>query len=315
MNAYFEQIEDYIRGKLNASEIKDFEAQLKKDPNLAKQLSVTRIELESYELLVADSLRHKMNTWGSNQKPIISRVWWAAAASIALLAVAFIWVNRESKPVTDTPSVVKQDTILPKINPQQKINDEPQKQIASENKLPEAKNIPVIVDSKKEKNDRNQPLPNKDVLKPQTTEKPTTLSESENLAYQSFEQPNYDNELRSATRGENDTIFTKALILLKDKKPNEAQAILAKINELDATYYLSVAYFNSRDYNKAIPILEKLSQNLDYINKEKAEWLLALSYVAQNDKVNAKKVLTDIKEDLQHTYKEKAGALLLKVGY
>ncbi len=108
----FEQIEQYVSGKMPPAERQAFEAEMARDAELDALVHQHRIERIGLEMLVEQDLRAKMNAWDRETElfqqlqPKRARIYplnWAlrAAAVVAALAVGY-WLLRDR--LSDAPA-------------------------------------------------------------------------------------------------------------------------------------------------------------------------------------------------------------------
>ena len=114
MEHHMEELMDqYVLGQLQGKALADFEAQLKKDPELNKKVRLHQEAQNLLETIEEVRLKKKLKNFGQqttpstqlSEKPSLFATWrwWAgAAAAVALLGVAFWWFS-------STPSHTPQD--------------------------------------------------------------------------------------------------------------------------------------------------------------------------------------------------------------
>jgi tetratricopeptide (TPR) repeat protein len=312
MEKNFDKIEQYIKGQMSPTEKAAFEQEAATNNALAKELAIKRLELESYELMVENSLKSRMSDWdkkrkaldAADTKPAYLKIVqsnafrWATAASVALLAI-FLYQN--NKPTTTIqPTIVDKDTTsIPAIIPKSTIDTTIKTEIAIEKPIKTDKKAPQI----------NNTPPPQYIPPTLPADNPNErLAMVEDYAY----EPDY--EVTSRTTDTQDSILKAALSFLKNKEYGKAQPLLNSIKEdILAQYYLGYTYIKTGQFDKAIPLFEQLAKNAKFNLKDETSWYLALAYLGANRRAEAIALLTKIKADTEHSFYKSSVELLRKL--
>jgi tetratricopeptide (TPR) repeat protein len=321
MENFYTKIEDYIKGKLPPSEKAQFEKQVLLDTDLANELAMKRLELESYELLVENTLRRNMSEWQKERKTMLvaddkptllrlvrSNVFqWATAASILL--IAGIFYLKTNTPTPNLNDVAQKDTII--VKPKNPLIDttNPSKIVVQETKNKKPKPV--------EKNNSPQVPTNT------TNESQKPLDKQNNneevLAIVDVEEfitpPDFEASVRGASRGAaQDSMFSIASTLLQSEQYKKAESLLLSIEkDNEVKLYLAYAYLKTKDFDKALLLLEYLSKNKNFNLVERAEWYLVLTYISKGERSLANPLLKKIVEDIEHPFNKSAIKLLDKL--
>lgn len=313
MENYFDNIEDFIKGKLSLSEKAQFEKQMLLDTNLANELAIKRLELESYELLVENSLRRNMSDWNKERqkKPVLLRIvrsgafQWAAAASVLLIAGIFYWNN--TKPNPSINDIVEKDSVI--VQPKPLVIDTSNSSKIA-NQEPSLQKTEQIVKKKTPQVPINIPIE-----KPKPLDTQTNNEEIVAMIEEFASPPDFKASVRGASRGPaQDSIFNSASTLLQSEQYKKAEPLLLSIEkDNEVKLYLAYAYLKTQDYDKALPLLEELSKIRSFNLVERAEWYLVLAYISKGKRALALPLLNKIVEDTEHPFNKSGIELLLKL--
>ncbi len=125
----------------------------------------------------------------------------------------------------------------------------------------------------------------------------------------------YNIKAYDGTRGDDsegvETDLDRAYSAYTQKHYDKALAYFGKVTTLDsnALFIQSIAYLATHQIDKAIPILEKISQNTNAKQRQEAEWYLALA-LSEAQPEKAISLFEKIKSDTHNLHQKKAAAIL-----
>lgn len=121
---------------------------------------------------------------------------------------------------------------------------------------------------------------------------------------------NKDN-INFRTKGEVESDLDKAFLYYDNKDYKKALMYFEKTAsaEYDAPFYQAIAYLATQELDKAILILEKISQNTASNKQKQAEWYLALA-LSETQPEKATRLFEKIKSDTLNRYQKEATAVL-----
>jgi hypothetical protein len=102
--------------------------------------------------------------------------------------------------------------------------------------------------------------------------------------------------------------YDDAMNAYKLEKWNLALTELSKLKSDTATYYISLIYFEKKEYQVSLNILNEIGANSVYY--EEAQFRKALSYLALEKKKEAVDILAVIGKNKESQYQEKAKSIL-----
>ena len=271
----YDRIESYLNGTLSLDERKNFEQDMSDNPQLAEMVNMHRFEWDAMEVLVENDLRDKMATWDKEtatpaplkeveKSPFLGvfvnrRFYYglAAAASLALLITAALWLF--NKPKTVVPEVVKIEKPIPSVDTPSKTP--PSKGIYDQYlPLPKGqteKDKPIIVETDKKRTNKTKPskLPSETPIADDKTY--IALAET---AYNTHGTPNYEDMNASrGSKGDN-TILDEAGKAFDQKDFAKTISLLrntpVKDENFTALEVLAHAYFQNKNYKAALPIFK-----------------------------------------------------------
>ncbi|MEQ8702318.1 MAG: hypothetical protein RIC19_00295 [Phaeodactylibacter sp.] len=313
-----EKLDAYLKGSLDAAEQAEIRQLVDSDKDVADQLELVRLEQELAEVMVDEKLDEMMKAWNeedsspsaksdSSPKPNAGNIpgkWTIWGLVIIIFAGLLVWSwpsDEESEAlnaVTETPSSV------PQLNETETSGDTPKK--AESLQPPSQETEPVPGTSEKEP-EATPPIAN-------AQEAASPAVEMQQLALAVATNTSPTGGLNIVRKGEqaNESPLAKGYRLMGEGKLDEAESVLLTVPEaqerryLNAQQYLAFIYFEKGEYEKAIPILEDLTQQ-PYSQQAEMEWYLALAYlVTENPKgldalkqVAAQSASTEIQEKAQ----------------
>jgi tetratricopeptide (TPR) repeat protein len=288
--ALHEKLDAYLKGRLDAAEQAEVRQLIDSDKRVAEQLELVRLEQELAEVMVDEKLDEMMKAWNEESpspspisdtapKPKASSfpgkwVMWGAVLIICAGLVFWPWLSPQETAASDVvnedpPSSVQSEDTEPSV-------DAPTEAATSEPTAQETKKAPAPA-----KKESKTPPPIASTKEPQPSEAIQQLA----LAVAANTSPT--DRLIIVRKGEqaNESPLAKGYRLMGEGKLDEAEAALLTVPEaqarryLNAQQYLAFIYFEKGEYEKAIPILENLTQ-INYSQQAEMEWYLALSYLA-----------------------------------
>lgn len=317
----YQQLAYYLDDKLSADERAALQHQIDTNEEVAKELALLRMEKELAALLIEEDLDKKMATWNKEMdqhtgqdtppptqtkdrttKPSNPGKW-----LILLLAcisiIGFYLYSIEPAPVLEEQQELPSSP--PKVDDYQQAPGEPQEE---ENTVPP---------SAPDLSPQQPPVADQKNTPKQTTQL-IALAEAQS------DSP-IDNILLRDTRSTNpksENPIEKALLLLKNKELNAAQSVLHNVSKQpneelykNAQQYLAYLYFEQKQYELAIPILENLL-SMNFYDKPNMEWYLSLAYLATKKEDAGRKLVAKIATSTDPDYKDlqlKAQSLLEKL--
>jgi hypothetical protein len=305
MNQNFkDKINDYLEGKLNATDLAAFEEAMSADETLLKAVEVSRLEKQSIELLIENDLRAKMQTWKKDrltQKPEYTEggvfkqktnYWSRLGLFIALLLGvlgAFIYWFNKKEPVS-LPQT--KETPLDTLQKEQK-----QTPIITPN--------PNIAIEKKGK---------KPILKKQDL---TTKKEDADIAFVNsmYDKPDFTNDVREIDTDKNDEDnFNSIAVAWKNDDFSKVIALTQTINPNNSNYFrcqelLGHAYFRTYQFSKAENTFNLIAQTGQGQMVEDANWYRILCLIAMHKKDIATTLLNTLLNDKKHLRNDDAQKL------
>lgn len=293
----FDQIQDYLDGKLSSEAQQAFEAQMATDPALAEEVGVHRLEREMMDMMLEDDIDNKMQEWQKEKAQLPARtkgsmrLWLLIMIIIIGVAVLLFFILRSNS--TGNSQQTPSSTTVPK-------NETSQPQEPAKKKY----NGPVADTEEK----------------PAKKETPTSNRNTELIAMaEEFGgSPEFAGSfVRSAADAE--SRFDSASVLIQEKRYDAAIRLLQSIPNDDPEMYLNARlnlgylYFLKQNFKAAIPPLKYAASNRDYLYAEAAEWYLTLAYLGSGNRGEVEKRLNAILADAEHAYYQKANQLKVRV--
>lgn len=291
----FDQIQNYLDGKMSAAERQTFEAQMDTDASLADEVGVHRVEREMMDILLEDDISNKMQEWQQEKAQLPKRTngqwkWGVIIVWLIVIALLLVYLLRSKSDTTQNTPSSPIDSI------QQKENLQTEEKV--EESKPTKKYNGPVADSeeknpKKENGSQNQ---NRELLA---------------MAEEFGGSPEFAGTfVRSAAEAE--SRLDSANVFIRDKRYDEAIRLLQTIPNdnpevfLNARLNLGYLYFLKKNFRAAIPALSYAANNRDYLYAEAAEWYLTLSYLGSNQQTQLKEHLNKILADADHLYHTQA---------
>ncbi len=257
MEDNYSLIEQYLLGKLNPTEQKNFEERLQREPELARAFRLQQLEHDALDLMLERDLRHKMTQWdddeaGAKEQPL-KRPFWPLVAGIALLLLlitGIYWLTRPAQPAPSTP------TEVPTVPP------------TAPKEIPMASTDTPAA-----------PLP-------PTPNRPTTATNDQRLM--ALVESNYrDDMIRAQLRGNNPGLDSLNAWYNQQQfnKVIAATAIIASTedNYLRQLELRAHAFFHLKKYKNAAQIFEQLANSNKEPFAERSDWYYLLALAAQGD--------------------------------
>ncbi len=294
----FDNIQNYLDGKMSAAERQAFEAQLATDASLADEVGVHRLEREMMDILLEDDISSKMQEWQQEKTQLPQRTngqwkWIAMIAGLIGIALLVFYLWRSNAPdIQNAPSIPTDS---------RKQQENLQKEEKVKQSKPTKKYNGPVADSeeKNAKEESRSQNRNKELIA---------------MAEDFGGLPEFAGTfVRSAAEAE--SRFDSANVFIRDKRYNEAIHLLQTIPNdnpeifLSARLNLGYLYFLKKNFRAAIPPLSDVANSPDYLYAEAAEWYLTLSYLGSNQQAPLKEHLNKILADADHLYHKKAVAL------
>ena len=285
-----EKIDNYLKGQLNETDLKTFEAAINADESLAKAVAVFKLEKEAIELLIEDDLRAKTTRWKSekiNKKPpsflsfsrntegvsFLKNKYFYLFLSllIALILIAFLYLINAKKALNTPIDKLKRNELrLDTIKKEQKtipnsINKTP---IKTDNKI--QKSIVNIPKTAIEKEDNYLVLVNSMYDNPDFSETNRDI----NTVIYSMRFNTFKN-LTNAWRSDD---FKQVIVLSESIKANDT-------NYLNSQEITAHAYFKLNQFSKAEMLFSAIIPSTKGEMSENAQWyrLLCLMALHKND--------------------------------
>lgn len=278
--SFYEQIEDYLAGRLTSDQQAVLQQALRDDPELAREVELRRLEFEVSETLIAGSIRDQLQRLRTEPPPDApdappprnpGLVRWFLAALLCIVAIGiYWWMARE--PVAPTPEITPPPPgQTPVISP----NPEP---------VPQA---------------HNQPSPG--------TGRPTEGRDAPArqylaLAAELYQRPDFES-LRSATTAANDPLKTALSAWQKQDYPGVLTA-LQHIHAENPNYWRAAtlhahAQFNLKQFRPAAQEFTAIADGKIQPWAEEADGYLLLALLADGQaetpgfRARLQKVLAD----------------------
>lgn len=309
---YFDQIENYLTGKLSAQEAKAFEQEVAANENLAMELELQKLEHEGMEMMVEKELKANMASWGDQPPPdpfsdfekpknTNGKTWFFALVGALLLAGAWWFFGTEKKVGKASP--VEQ----PKTESTQE----------KEVEMPPPANMPVAEEPTKREEKDDMP-PTKKQAEPENT--PNTKQ----YAYADLSQKAYDvpptfgSRLKSGERDDENSNLTLAAKEFDAGKYTDALKLLGPPNTKEQStvrYLRGHTYFMVKNYRAAAQEFAVVASDEFLPNYQEAQWYLLLSYVAQMPEMEKefRDLAQRLADDEYSDYREQAKELLAEV--
>lgn len=331
-----ERIDAYLLNQLPKAERKVLENDIKKDQQLAQQFQQQEMEHKMMESLIEDDLFKNLKQWQTeadntqtNVRPLVATTartattkriplyrrssFLAIAASFLLLLVAAIWVFQPENTVTEVaevteptdPTTTPVETTDPTEQLAETIQEEvpptpeptPQEQVATTD-------VPQNETPPEPKPERNYKIEN-------TSSQPNYMA----LAA-SYDSPIDFTNVRSTE--EQESPYNMALAQLRSGDfaaaiTNLKTTLAADAENLNARYYLGLAFYESKDFKQAIPYLKAVAADAYYLENEEAQWRLGLAYLQDKQVEPAKAIFTEISGDEEHSFYKEAVEILGKL--
>ena len=290
-----ELIERYFRRELDKAALRAFEDRLATDSDFRQEVELHGKALQAIRMKGRENMKKKFRDRplmpGGNAPRTTGkrRRWWIAALALVLVAVLFVWLKNMDKnpsslaPVTPPPA----DTLTQPVE-----SETPRPPVAQEDQKPS----PAI--SEQEKPAISPAGDDSDKLfaayfQPYRDEtmNPTVRSEDSQDAFDRFMLLYWEgkysealaafDQLSSALRGNDNTLFIKANLLLALGRATEATDILEKIIANgktrylgDAHWYLALAYLKSGKGEKAADLFKEILEDAKNARHREAKKLL-----------------------------------------
>lgn len=288
----FDQIQDYLDGKLSSEAQQAFEAQMATDAALAEEVGVHRLEREMMDMMLEDDIDNKMQEWQKEKVQLpqrakgSNRLWLLITIIIIGVALLLFFILRsnstENSQQTPSSSIPKNETSQPQAPAQKKYNG------------------PVANTEEKPAKKETSPSNGK--------------AEMIAMAEEFGGTPAFAGSfVRSAADAE--SRFDSASVLIQEKRYDAAIRLLQTIPNDDPEIYLNshlnlgYLYFLQQNFNAAIPHFTYAASNRDYLYAESAEWYLVLANLGSGKTAEAEKSLNKILSDAGHSYYKQALAL------
>lgn len=289
--ALHEKLDAYLKGSLDAAEQAEVRQLIDSDKSVAEHLELVRLEQELAEVMVDEKLDEMMKTWNkeaattsavsdSAPKPNAGAFpgkWTIWGLVIIVFAGWLVW---------SWPSDEERDTL-------DAVTENPPSTSQSDETAPsgrasdKAKSLQPPLQETKPVRGTNEQEPEASPPIANTKETTSPSAQIQQLALAVANTTSPTGELIIVRKGTqtNESPLAKGYRLMGEGKLDEAESALLTVPEaqerqhLNAQQYLAFIYFEKGEYDLAIPILEKLTQQ-SYSQQAEMEWYLALSYLA-----------------------------------
>jgi hypothetical protein len=299
-----DKIDNYLKGKLNETELKAFENAMNSDEALAQAVQLSKLENDSIELLIEDDLRAQMSVWKqekahkmpSNTEGVVSPknnkyFLFFGALIILILITLFYFLNK------------KENNPTPQINNSLPIDSLPkeEKTIPQNNSNP-INNPPIVLEKKTQK-----PLIKKQEI---TIKKEDAYSD---LAYSFYKDFDYSNEVRDLTTN-NSNAFNP---IIEAWQNNDFQLVITLCKPIDKNsdnYFISQemsahAYFKLNKFSEAANLFNSIANSAKGEIIEHANWYRLLCLIALHKNESATILLNQLLANKNAVHYSEAQAL------
>lgn len=296
----FDDIDDYVHGRMSESDRAAFEDALQVDADLARRVEAMQLEAKVLRMLRNEHLLAQMDAWHNTAQPEKQTnhltedgarrstygKWVIAVLVIALLGILIlisrsnIFDKRQDPNIAPTPPVTTEDTTTtrPII---------PSKPIAAE------KNTPPL---------------------PAPAQKPPTTRDFTAIASSTYIAEDFSQTLMGTGDGSSETPYEQAVRLYEAKQYREALALLEKPDknrEQEALYLRGYTYYHLGQYAKAEADFRKFRDYDDSDRKLDAIWceVFCLTKQLPGSRTRLDVILKAITSNPKHPYYDRAKAL------
>jgi tetratricopeptide (TPR) repeat protein len=336
MEALFEKIESYLRGKMNPAERAAFESDMARDAALAALVQQHRLERQGLELLVERDLMAKMRAWdaaaavqtaemtartgggAAKQRPLL---WLRWAAVFLLFAGGGWWASQfleSDRTVASIPSTKKEKS--KKTTPPAPSSKKPDAATYNDPK-PERIEAPKGIEDKtlvtipESKGLRTQATP----TPPQEHKTSEAPPASPAVDYAALADDLYESAAWTHTReqaGADEPLYGRALTSYRSGDFTQVKKLLEPALRLNkdavkTKELLAHALYRDGRYGESVSYFSELSRSNTKSIAERADWALALALLQQmpTKQPLLEKVLDKIAATPGHLYSGKAKAL------
>lgn len=310
---YFDQIEDYLTGRLSDIEARAFERRASGDEGLRTELELQRLEHDSMELMLEKDLKANMATWGGQPPPnpfedgdgTASRtpkrgLRWLPLALLGALALAGAWWFLGNTGAAD------KNEPLPS-------TEQNHLQKAKEQPAPPA-NIPIAEETPAANGEDEAPPTQK--APPQRPAPPPQSADYLSLAATMYgTPPTFASGLKSGEATDGKSAHAKAAEAFDKGEYAKALQLLGPPQTEDQStvrYLRGHTYYMMKKYGAASREFAAVASDEFLPNYQEAQWYLLLSYLARlpDTKKEFDDLAGQLSEDEYSDYREKAKALL-----